>query len=201
MFLLASAQRQEKNIVYLSQQEVILKHVLTHCFEHPQTVAGNELFSSHNVPSLRTGYCYVLPIPFINVCFCFDSATVLCYCDFSITLGHFSVSYSGSGRAFHCQDKRGGHCNNVWTRSESTYPRLCLQTVYSLDPSTHCMILATAPHCMHYWGRKWEGPLSLQCNWQAYTPESQIQWRSGIVQRPQKSSACYFMREEVVSIC
>lgn len=115
-FLLTSAVRQQRNAVCSSQQDVILKHVVTHYFEQPKQL---QLMSCSLLIMLflvRTGYCYFLPLHFIHFCFCFDNTNTLCAAEtFPSLFGHFSVSYSGPGGAFVCQAKRGGHCDNVWT--------------------------------------------------------------------------------------
>lgn len=68
---------------------------------------------------LRASYCYFLHLYFIKFSSCFDNTNTHCQWDFSITLGHFSVSYSSPGGAFVYQNTRGGHCNNVWTLNGS----------------------------------------------------------------------------------
>lgn len=105
----------EECCLFVSQQDVILKRVVTHCFEQPNPLQLMSCSLLIMFLLFRTGYCYFLHLHFINFCFCFDNTNTLCHLDFPITLGHFSVSYSGLGAALVYQNKRGGHCDNVWT--------------------------------------------------------------------------------------
>lgn len=121
-----------------------------------KTVAANELFTSHDVPSFQDWLLlFFLPLHFINFLFLF-----------------WQYKHTGRVRLLHhpwpllgklfwsrrCLRLPGQKRWALWwcldferlTRNDSPFPRLCLESVYSLATATHCMHLATATHCMHY---------------------------------------------------
>lgn len=103
------------------------------------TTAANELFASHDVPSFSgLAIAVFLPPHFMIFLFLFGKYK------HTVRLRLFpslSVSYSGPGGAFVCQVWALWWCLDVerLTRSESPFPRLCLESVYCLAITTHCM--------------------------------------------------------------
>lgn len=200
MFLLTSVQWWERNVVCLSQQDVILKPVVTHCFEQPKPLLLMSCSLLIMFLPFRIGYCYFLHLHFINFCFCFDNRNTLCHWDFSIALGPFSVSYSGSGGAFVCQNKRGGHCDNVWTLNGwlgvshhfqgfglkvfTPWPLLLIVSIWPLLDIV----------CIIKRGNE-RGPSACSITGRFI---SQILWHLGIMQRAQKFSACSITKGEEV---
>lgn len=124
----------------LSRQHVILKHVVTHCFEHSKPLQLMSCSLLVMVLLFRTGYCCFLSLHFINFCFCFENTNTVLLRLFHLCQQAILVLAAPSS----ARVKRGG----LWwcldferlTRSKSAFPKFCLESVYSLANTTHCML-------------------------------------------------------------